>query len=63
MFSLSSIMKPGYINTLTWATYGMIDKIEIDNNNLSFEVVLTTPACPLKEVIRKDCESAINTKS
>lgn len=37
----------------------MIQDIVIDGNNLAFTVMLTTPACPLKELIRKDCEEAI----
>lgn len=39
----------------------MIQDIDIDGDTLSFRVVLTTPACPLKEMIRKDCEEAIRT--
>ncbi|HEY8936278.1 MAG TPA: Mrp/NBP35 family ATP-binding protein [Cyclobacteriaceae bacterium] len=38
---------------------GMIRDIKIDGKKLSFTVVLTTPACPLKEKIRQDCEDAI----
>ncbi|HEY9117859.1 MAG TPA: Mrp/NBP35 family ATP-binding protein, partial [Roseivirga sp.] len=37
----------------------MIQDIAIDGNKLAFTVMLTTPACPLKELIRKDCEEAI----
>ena len=37
----------------------MIQDIAIDGNQLAFTVMLTTPACPLKELIRKDCEEAI----
>ncbi len=40
-------------------TLGMIQQINIDGNKISFQVVLTTPACPLKEIIRKDCENAL----
>lgn len=36
-------------------TLGMIQKIVIDGNNVSFNVVLTTPACPLKELIKNNC--------
>ena len=38
---------------------GMIQKISIDGPNVAFDVVLTTPACPLKEIIKKDCEKAL----
>ncbi|NMM49301.1 Mrp/NBP35 family ATP-binding protein [Marinigracilibium pacificum] len=40
-------------------TLGMIEDINIDGNNISFKVVLTTPACPLKELIKNDCLKAI----
>ncbi len=40
-------------------TLGMIEEVIIDGNKISFKVVLTTPACPLKELIRKDCEKAM----
>ena len=43
-------------------TLNMIDKVEIDGTNISFEIVLTTPACPLKEVMRKDCEKSLTEK-
>lgn len=42
-------------------TLNMIQDIEIDGNKLSFTVMLTTPACPLKEVIKNDCLKAIET--
>jgi ATP-binding protein involved in chromosome partitioning len=38
----------------------MIKNISIDNNVVSFEIVLTTPACPLKEQIKKDCLNELN---
>lgn len=40
-------------------TLNMIQDIEIDGKNVSFMVVLTTPACPLKELIERDCINAI----
>ncbi|MEO5643673.1 MAG: Mrp/NBP35 family ATP-binding protein [Bacteroidia bacterium] len=40
-------------------TLGMVKDIVIDGNNVSFTVVLTTPACPMKELIKKACENAI----
>ncbi|MEQ9229181.1 MAG: Mrp/NBP35 family ATP-binding protein, partial [Cyclobacteriaceae bacterium] len=40
-------------------TLGMIEEVKIDGNKISFKVVLTTPACPMKELIRKDCEKAL----
>lgn len=37
----------------------MIQNVKVDGKKVSFDVVLTTPACPLKDVIRKDCLDAI----
>ncbi len=40
-------------------TLNMVKDITIDGKNVAFTIVLTTPACPLKEKIRRDCEQAI----
>lgn len=41
-------------------TLNMVKSVEVDENNrVSVTVELTTPACPLKGKIRKDCEDAI----
>lgn len=40
-------------------TLNMVRDIEIDGNNVSFTVVLTTPACPMKEMIEKACINAV----
>ena len=40
-------------------TLGMIENIEIEGNKLTFTVMLTTPACPLKELIKSECLKAI----
>lgn len=41
-------------------TLNMVRDIEIDGNNVSFTVVLTTPACPMKEMIEKACINAVH---
>jgi ATP-binding protein involved in chromosome partitioning len=38
---------------------GMIRDIRVDGGRVSFEVELTTPACPLKSQIQADCEAAV----
>lgn len=38
---------------------GMVKDLKIDGGRVSFTVVLTTPACPLKSVIEKDCRAAV----
>lgn len=37
----------------------MIKDVKVEQTKVSFTVVLTTPACPLKEKIRKDCIDAV----
>lgn len=41
-------------------TLNMIQDIYIEGNKLSFSVVLTTPACPLKALIENACRNAIS---
>lgn len=40
-------------------TLNMVKDIVIDGNNISFTVVLTTPACPLKDMISNACVNAV----
>src|SRR6201995_5804383 len=40
-------------------TLNMIQDIKIDGDRLSFSVILTTPACPLKGLIEHACRNAI----
>ena len=42
-------------------TLNMIEDVRIDGRAVSFTVVLTTPACPLKELIHNACVRAIHT--
>lgn len=39
----------------------MIRNVAIEAGNVSFTLVLTTPACPLKELIVDDCKRAVKT--
>jgi ATP-binding protein involved in chromosome partitioning len=39
----------------------MIRNVAVDDGNVSFTLVLTTPACPLREFIVEDCEKAVRT--
>jgi len=41
-------------------TLNMIDNVAVDGLKVSFDVVLTTPACPLKNQIRQSCIDAIH---
>ena len=42
-------------------TLNMIQKLEIVGNKISFDLVLTTPACPMKDSIANACRTAIST--
>ena len=55
--SLSRVEDPDLKKDLV--TLGMIKDLEVNNTSISFSVVLTTPACPLKELIRSNCEKEI----
>ena len=39
----------------------MIRDVAIADGKVSFTLVLTTPACPLREFIVEDCEKAVKT--
>jgi ATP-binding protein involved in chromosome partitioning len=39
---------------------GMVQDLKIEGKKVSFRLVLTTPACPLKEVIKNACVTAIH---
>ncbi len=39
----------------------MIRDVTVDAGNVSFTLVLTTPACPLREFIVEDCQNAVRT--
>ncbi len=57
--ALSNVMDPDLGKDLV--TLGMIKDLNITDNKISFSVELTTPACPLKEMLRKDCINAIDS--
>ena len=39
----------------------MIRNVTVEGGNVSFTLVLTTPACPLREFIVEDCKKAVQT--
>lgn len=55
--ALSYVEEPDLKKDLV--TLNMIKDVQVDGNNVSFTVVLTTPACPLKELIQNACINAI----
>ena len=56
--ALSEVQDPDLKKDLV--TLGMIQNIHLSEKAVAFDVVLTTPACPLKELIKKDCEEAVS---
>ncbi|MBA4166652.1 MAG: Mrp/NBP35 family ATP-binding protein [Chitinophagaceae bacterium] len=57
MEALANVQEPDLGKDLV--TLNMVKDISIDGNRVSFTVVLTTPACPLKDLIRNACINAI----
>ena len=55
--ALSTVHDPDLKKDLV--TLQMIRDLQVEDNHVRFTVMLTTPACPLKEMIRKDCLQAI----
>ncbi len=55
--ALSNVQEPDLGKDLV--TLNMVKDIEIEGNYVAFTVVLTTPACPLKEMIKNACINAV----
>lgn len=55
--ALSNVIDPDLGKDLI--TLNMVEDIHIDGKNVSFTVNLTTPACPLKEEIKRACINAV----
>jgi ATP-binding protein involved in chromosome partitioning len=55
--ALSNVQEPDLGKDLV--TLNMVKDIEISGNDVSFTVVLTTPACPMKDMIGNACVNAI----
>jgi len=56
--ALSHVEEPDLKQDLV--TLNMIENLVIDDNKVSFSVILTTPACPLKALIENACRNAIS---
>jgi len=55
--ALSNVQEPDLGQDLV--TLNMIQNVVIEGNNVSFTVVLTTPACPMKDHIQNACINAV----
>ena len=56
MKALGTVQEPELGGDLV--SRGMIRDLRVDGSKVAFTVVLTTPACPLKNEIQKECENA-----
>lgn len=56
--ALSNVEEPDLKKDLV--TLNMVQDVKIEGNKLSFSIVLTTPACPLKAMIENACRNAIH---
>lgn len=57
--ALGTVLDPDIGKDLV--TLNMIKDLKVTGLSVSFTVELTTPACPLKEKIRRDCEKAVHS--
>ena len=55
--ALSNVQEPDLGKDIV--TLNMVKDIVVNGNAVSFTVVLTTPACPLKDMIRNACINAV----
>lgn len=55
--ALSNVIDPDIKKDIV--SLGMVSDIAVTDKKMSFRVTLTTPACPLKEKIKRDCEEAV----
>ncbi|MEO6682854.1 MAG: Mrp/NBP35 family ATP-binding protein [Ginsengibacter sp.] len=56
--ALSTVEEPDLKNDLV--SLNMVTDIKIEGNNITFTIILTTPACPLKDKMKNDCIKAIH---
>jgi ATP-binding protein involved in chromosome partitioning len=57
--ALSSVMEPDLKKDLV--SLNMVRNIKITDKHVTFTLVLTTPACPLKDKMEQDCKDAIHS--
>ncbi|MBI4384975.1 MAG: Mrp/NBP35 family ATP-binding protein [Nitrospinae bacterium] len=57
METLKTVMDPDLHKNIV--SLGFVKNIKIDDGNVTFDVELTTPACPVKEQLRNECQSKV----
>ena len=55
--ALSNVQEPDLGKDLV--TLNMIQDLKVNGNEVGFTIVLTTPACPMKDMMKNACENAI----
>lgn len=58
--ALKNVIDPDLHNNLV--DLNMIEDVKIEEKKVSFKLILTTPACPLKDKLRMDCETSLKEK-
>jgi len=56
--ALSHVIDPDFKQDLV--TLNMIDQVQIEKGRVKFTLILTTPACPLKDYLNQACTKAIH---
>jgi ATP-binding protein involved in chromosome partitioning len=56
--ALSTVMDPDLDQDLV--SLGMIENLQVEGTEVSLDVILTTPACPLRHKIEKDVRDAVS---
>ncbi|MCL4461171.1 MAG: Mrp/NBP35 family ATP-binding protein [Nitrospirae bacterium] len=57
--ALSRVIEPDFKKDLV--TLKMIENLKIEEGKVSFTIVLTTPACPLKDEMKNACNDALSS--
>lgn len=57
MAALATVIEPELHRDLV--SLNMIRNLKLEGNNVSFTIMLTTPACPLKGKMEQDCRAAL----
>jgi ATP-binding protein involved in chromosome partitioning len=55
--ALKTVMDPDLHKNIV--SLGFIKNLNVDNGNVKFDVELTTPACPVKEQLKTECETKV----
>ena len=57
--ALSAVLDPDLGKDVV--SLGFIENLTVDGDKVSFRLVLTTPACPMRDRLRRECEAAVRS--